>query len=89
MIRCQRELDSKFIDEENLLWDSEGVQKHIPTIANWELLSQDQMGSLSFDLNPPSNEVDDQAAPEADDKQAELIHGTTALDISHLTGYCY
>ena len=47
------------------------------------------MGSLTFDPDLPSNEVEDQAASEADDKQAELIHGTTALDISHLTGYCY
>ena len=31
------------------------------------------MGSLTFDPNPPSNDVVDQAAPEADDKQAELI----------------
>ena len=63
VIRCQREQDSEFIAEENLLWGSEGVQKHIPTIANGELPSQDQMGSLTFDPNPPSNEIEDQAAP--------------------------
>ena len=55
MIKCQRELDSEFIAEENLLGSSEGVQKHIPTIANKELPSQDQMSSLTFDPNPLSN----------------------------------
>ena len=32
------------------------------------------MGFLTFDPNPPANEVEDQAAPKADAKQAELIH---------------
>ena len=73
MSRCQREQGSKFIAEKNLIWDSEGVQKHISTIANEESLSQDQMGYLPFDPNPPSNDVEDQAALEADDKKVELI----------------
>ena len=38
------------------------------------------MGSLTFDPNPPSNEVKDQAAPEADDKQAELIQWHYCLE---------
>ena len=44
-----------------------------PTAANRESKSQGQMGFLTFDPNPPANEVEDQAAPEEDDKQAELV----------------
>ena len=73
MIRHQREQDSEFIAEENLLWGSERVQKHTLSIAIDAPQSPDKMGSLSFDPNLLSNEMEDHASPEADDKQAELI----------------
>ena len=60
MIRHQREQDSKFIAEENMLWGSKGVQKHTLFTAKKASQSQDQMGSLTFE-------------PEANDKWAEMI----------------
>ena len=73
MIQQQREQDSEFIAEENLLGGSEGAKKHTPSTSNEAPQSQDQMGSLSFYFNPPSNEMEDQISLEADDTQAELI----------------
>ena len=65
--------ETRLIAEENLTWGSEEVQKHILTSDNGVSPFQEQMGSLIFDPNLPSNEVEDQATFEADDKQAELI----------------
>ena len=65
MIRHQNEQGSEFIAENNLLWGSEGAKKHTPSTANKATQSQGWMGCLTFDPRPPSNEVKDQAAPEA------------------------
>ena len=70
------EIDSAFIDEEKLLWDLDGDQRHnLSTMqankSNKATQSHDQISSLAFDPTPPFNEVEDQVAPEADNKQGE------------------
>ena len=48
--------------EENLVWGQEQCQKHIPSTAqvnqsNKATQSQEEIGSLSIDLEPPPNQT--------------------------------
>ena len=67
MLPDMRQTRLCFIADDNLLWGSEGAQNYIPSTvqvnqSNKATQSKVQIGSLTFDLKAPSNEVELQAA---------------------------